>query len=52
MGQRIIISTDLGYVSNILTLPLIISVGKQDDGFEISSGYFSKMFSIPRHRAY
>ena len=28
MGPKLIISSDFGYVSNILTLPSIISVGK------------------------
>ena len=48
----LVLFSDLGYVSNILTLPSIICAGKQSGGCEISSRYFSKMLSIPRHWAY
>ena len=47
IGQKLIISSDFGYVSNILTLPSIISVGKQDGGFKTSLQYFSKMLPTP-----
>ena len=47
-----IISSDFGYVSNILTLLSVICVDKRSGGFNISSRYFSKMLSIPRYRTY
>ena len=36
MGQKLLISSDLGYVYNILTLSSISSVGKRDGGFKIT----------------
>ena len=50
--KKHIISSYLGNVSNILTLPSIICVGKRSGGFKILSQYFTKMLSIPRFRAY
>ena len=50
--KKLIISSYLGYVSNILTLSFIICVGKRSGGFKISSQYFTKMLSIPRFRSY
>ena len=50
--KKLIISSYLGYVSNILTLSSILCVGKGSGGFKISSRYFTKMLSIPRFRAY
>ena len=52
MGQKLIISSDFGYFSNILTPPSIICVDKRSGGCKLSSRYFSKMLSIPRYRAY
>ena len=51
-GWNLIISSDFGYVSNILTLPSIICAGKQSGDCKIPSRYFSKMLSIPRYRTY
>ena len=51
-GEKLIISSDLGYVYNILTLPSIICADKQSGGCKISSRYFRKMFSIPRYWTY
>ena len=50
--EKLVISSDFGYASNILTLPSIIYVSKRSGGFKISSRYFSKMLSIPRYRTY
>ena len=51
-GEKLIISSDSGYVSNILTLPSIICADKRSGGCKISSRYFSKMLSTPRYRTY
>ena len=51
-GEKLIISSDFEYVSNILTLPSIICANKRSGGCKISSRYFSKMLSIPRYRNY
>ena len=37
MGSKLIISSGLGYVSNILSFPLIICVDKQSSSNKISS---------------
>ena len=53
MGSKLnIISSYLGFVSNILTLPFVICVDKQTDCGKISSWYFSELLSVPRHKAY
>ena len=52
MGSKLIISSDFGYVSDILTLPSIIYADKRSGGCKISSRYFSKMLSTPRYRTY
>ena len=52
MAQKLIISSDFGYVSNISTIPSIIYVHKRSGGCKISSRYFSKMLSIPRDWIY
>ena len=51
-GEKLIISSDFGYVSNILTLPSIICADKRIGGCKISSQYFSKMLPTPRYRTY
>ena len=51
-GEKLIISSDFGYVSNILTLPSIICADKRSGGCKISSRYFSKMLSTLRYRTY
>ena len=50
--KSFIISSHLGYFSNVLILPSIICVGKQSDSCKISSLYFSKTLSIQRYQAY
>ena len=40
-GKKLIISSDLGYISNILSLPSIVCADKRDGGFKISSRCFS-----------
>ena len=52
MGPKIIISSDLGFVSDILSFISIMCVDKQIGGCKISSGYFSKIFLILRLWAY
>ena len=51
-GEKLIISSDFEYVSNILTLAPIVCPNKRSGGCKISSRYFSKMLSIPRYRNY
>ena len=51
MGQKLIISSDFGYISNMLTVPSIIYVHKKSCSFRISSQYFSKMLLVLRHQA-
>ena len=42
MVQKLLNSSDLGYVSNILTLPSIICTDKRSGGFKVLSRYFAK----------
>ena len=51
-SSKLIISSDFGYIPNILTLSSIICADKRRGSCKISSQYFSKMLSIPRHLAY
>ena len=50
--EKLIISSDSEYVSNIITLPSIICANMRSGSCKISSRYFSKMLLIPRYRNY
>ena len=51
MGQKLIISSNLGFVPNILSLKAITCADKRSGGSKISSQYFIKMLSILRYLA-